>query len=111
MFRLLLDAQAITLFIKLSYTISLRIADSITKYSSFVILFYIYNCLMLHLVQTSTFEDVISQYKTKRIITDKLFTNDESLSQTIWRWLFSPLLRFILHRSPFQCAFFNLLLN
>ena len=107
MFRLLLDAQAITLLIKLCYAISLRIAYTITKYGSRIIQFCIYYSFCQNLIQTSTIEDVISQYKTKRIITDKLFTNDESQSQTIWRWLFSPLLRFTLHGSPFLCAFFN----
>jgi hypothetical protein len=37
MLRLLFDTQAIALLIELGNTISLRIAYSITKYSSFVI--------------------------------------------------------------------------
>ena len=56
----------------------------IQHYRHLVVLLVIYYSLMLHLVQTGTIEDVISQYKTSRIITDKLFTNDEKLSQTIW---------------------------
>ena len=84
MFRLLFDTQAIALLIKLCHAISLRTAYSITKYSSFVILLCIYYSLMQHLVQTSTIEDVISQNKASRIITDKLPTDDESLCQTIW---------------------------
>lgn len=56
----------------------------IQRYRNLVVLLGIYYSLMLHLVQTGTIEDVISQYKTSRIITDKLFTNDEKLSQTIW---------------------------
>ena len=49
MLRLLFDTQAIALFIKLCHAISLRIAYSITKYSSFVILLCIYYSLMQHL--------------------------------------------------------------
>ncbi|CDA66718.1 unknown [Segatella copri CAG:164] len=60
MLRLLLDTQAIALLIKLCYTISLRITYTITKYSSFVILLCIYYCLMKHLVQSCTIEDIIA---------------------------------------------------
>ena len=60
MLRLLFNAQAIALLIKLCHAISLRIAYSIAKYSSFVILLCIYYSLMQHLVQTSTIEDIIA---------------------------------------------------
>lgn len=83
MLRLLFDTQAIALLIKLCHAISLRIAYSITKYSSFVILLCIYYCLMQHLVQTSTIEDVISQNKASRVITDELLTDYEGLCQAI----------------------------
>ena len=107
MLRLLLDAQAIALLIKLCHAISLRIAYTITKYSSFVILLCIYYSQMQHLVQTSTIEDVISQNKASSIITDELLTDYECLCQTIRRSLLCILLRFALHGSPFRCAFFN----
>ena len=46
MLRLLLDAEAIALLIKLSHTISFWVAYSITEDCSFVILFSIYYCLI-----------------------------------------------------------------
>ena len=64
MLWLLLDAETIALLIKLSHTISLRVAYTITKDGSFSILLSIYYCLMQHLAKTCTMEDVISQYKT-----------------------------------------------
>lgn len=107
MLRLLFDTQVIALLIKLCYTISLRITYTIAKYSSFVILLCIYYCLMQHLVQTSTIEDIVTKYKASRIITYKLLADYECLCQTIRRSLLCILLRFALHGSPFRCAFFN----
>ena len=68
MLRLLLNTEAIALFIKLCDTISLWIAYTITKDGCLVVLLCINNCLMQHLAKTSTMEDVISQHKASRIL-------------------------------------------
>ncbi|CUQ49234.1 Uncharacterised protein [Segatella copri] len=60
MLRLLFDTQAIALLIKLCHAISFWITYSITKHCSFVILLCIYYCLMKHLVQSCTIEDIIA---------------------------------------------------
>ena len=67
MLRLLFDAQAIALLIKLSHAISLRVTYTLTKDGSFAILLSIYYCLMQHLAKTSTMEDVISQNKADQM--------------------------------------------
>ena len=91
MFRLLFDAQAIALLIEFSHTISFRVTYTITKDGSFAILLGIYYSLMQHLTKTSTMEDVVTQYKTSRIITNELLTDDECLCQAIRRRLLSIL--------------------
>ena len=63
MFRLLLDAQAIALLVKLSHAISFRIAYPITEDGSLVILLSISYSLCQDLVQASTIKDVIFQNK------------------------------------------------
>ena len=87
MLWLLLNAEAIALLIKLSHAISLRITYTIAKNGSLVILLCIYYCLMQHLVQPCTIEDIVAKYETSRIITDELLADDECLSQTIGRRL------------------------
>ena len=58
MLRLLLDAEAIALLIKLSHTISLWITYTITEDGGFVILFSINYCLM----QLRSAEHSLSQH-------------------------------------------------
>ncbi len=67
MLRLLLDAQAIALLIKLSHAIAFRIANPITKDGSLVILLSISYSLCQDLVQASTIKDVISQNKADQM--------------------------------------------
>ncbi len=83
MLRFLLDAQTITLLIKLSHTISLWITYTMTENGCLVVLLCIYYSLMQHLVQTCAIEDIITQYKASRIITDELLTDYEGLCQAI----------------------------
>ena len=67
MLRLLFDAQAIALLIKLCHTISLRITYTITKDGSFAILLSISYSLCQDLVQASTIKDVIFQNQASRM--------------------------------------------
>ena len=82
--RLLLYAETVSILVELSYTISLRIIDVISKDSSFRINLCGMYCIPEHLTKTCSMEDVITKDKAGRVIANKLLTNNKCLGKSIW---------------------------
>ena len=72
-----------------NYTVPLGLGKWITSITMtvFYVLLSINYSFCQNLVQSSTIEDVVTQYETSRIITNKLLTDNKGLRQTIWRRL------------------------
>ena len=72
---------------KFNYTETFRIRDIITKNSRPFLLFRIRFCTAQHPAKSVAIENIIAENHRAGILTDKLFTQKESLSQTIRRRL------------------------
>ncbi len=87
MLRFLLNAQAITILIKLSHAVTLRVIHPIAEHRSLTLVLSRSDSLPQHRRKARTMENIIAQHKTRRVITDKLTTNDKRLRKTIRRRL------------------------
>ena len=80
---LLFDAEAVALFVEFSYAISLRIVYIVAEYTRLSLFGSLYT-LMEQSGEACAVEDVVSQYQAHVVVADKLFSDDESLSQSVW---------------------------
>ena len=88
---LLLNAQTVAVLVKLSYAIAFWVVDIIAEYGGLTFLFSIFYSLFQHACETTTVEDVVTQYQTGTVVANELLANDEGLSQTVGAGLFSIL--------------------
>ena len=80
---LLLNAQAVTLGIKLSHTVALGVVHVVTEHGSLIALLGILNTLLQQACKARTVEDVIAQHQAGAVVANKLLAYDKCLCQSI----------------------------
>ena len=85
--RLFFDRNRFSCLVKFNDTKTLRIVYIISKYSSALTCLCIFHSSFQTLVQTMSCENVIAKNHCHCIITDKFFTDDKCLSQSVRAWL------------------------
>ena len=81
MLRLLFDAKAVALCVKLSYAVALWVIDVIAEDSGLSFLINGLYALLQQLCEACSVEDVVAEYETSAVIADKLLADGESLCQ------------------------------
>ena len=83
MFRLLFDTQAVAALVKLRHAVTLGVTHAVAEHGRLAVLFGIHDSLLQHIVKSRTVEDVVAQYKTGTVVSYELFTDNESLCQSV----------------------------
>ena len=86
MLRLLFDAQAVAVFVKLSHAIPLRVVDIVAKDASHS-LFRSLHAFLQESGKACSVEDIVAQYQAYVVIADEFLADDESLGKSIRRRL------------------------
>ena len=85
--RLLFDAEAVAFGVELSNTVAFGVVDKIAEDGSLAVLLGGTYTLAQQLAEACSVEDVVAQDQTGTVVADELFTDDESLSQSVGRGL------------------------
>ena len=88
MFRFLLDAQTVAFLVEFCHAVALRVVHIVAEDGGTVVLFGIDDSLLQHACKATTVEDVVTKHQTGTVVADKLFTDNEGLSQSVGGGLF-----------------------
>ena len=83
MFRFFLNAETVTVSIKFSDSISLRVAHVVSEYSCLVLRRYSFDGIIEFLAESCAIEDIVSKDKANIIISDKLRAYYEGLGKSV----------------------------
>src|SRR5574344_1084616 len=81
--RFLLDAEAVSVGVKLGHTVTLRIADLIAEHGRLPFLLGGTHCLSQLSAETCALEYVVSKHETGAVFADEVLTYDECLRESV----------------------------
>ena len=87
MLRFLLYTQAIAILVKLSHTVTLRVTHPIAKHRGLRLILSRRDSFTQELRETVAMKNIVAEHQAARIVTDKLLTDDKSLSEAVRRRL------------------------
>ena len=100
-----LYGETITVYVKLSHAVTLRIIHPVTEHRCFLFLFCRVYCLTQQGGKTVPVKNVVTQHKADGIVPDELFPDKEGLCQSVRRGLLGVLKMYAIIRSIAQQPF------
>ena len=89
MLGLLLDAETVAIGVELSHAVALGVVHVVAEDGRLAVALHVLHALAQQLCEAGSVENVVAQYEASAVVADKLFADDERLSQTAWIRLLS----------------------